>query len=328
MRRMCYTICMNHFVQHHLVTRIPIATPDASVEVVRHAIMSAKKPWDSVNYIYVLAEAKKLIGVVSIKELLAAKATEKISDFMKRNPVSVHEHAHEERVAALAVRHSLKAIPVVDHEEHFLGVVPSDAILSILHKRHTEEFLRHAGFTTPHVHFLDVMKARFGELFRARVGWLLVGLLGGMLAAWVTHQFSTLLETEILLAFFIPLVLYLSAAVGGQAGMLFIRSLAVERVRLHRYFLRELRFGVFLGLLFGIVAYGLVWGIWGNVAVAQALGLTLFLSILASTAVALVIPTVLLQCRRDPAIGSGPFATIIQDVLSLVIYFLIASFLL
>lgn len=319
---------MSHLVNHHLQTRVPTVVPPATVEAVRRTISTAKEPWDSINYIYVIDAARKLVGVVSIKELFRAEASDQMHALMRRDPVAVHEHAHQEHVAAVAIAYALKAVPVVNHEGRFLGVVASDAILRILHEQHVESALRHAGFTQPRVHFLDVMKARFGELLRARVGWLLVGLIGGMLAAWVTHQFSTLLEAEILLAFFIPLVLYLSAAVGGQAGMLFIRSLAVERVRLHRYFLRELRFGVFLGLLFGFVSYGFVWGIWGNVAVAQALGATLFLSILVSTAVALIIPTVLLHLRRDPAIGSGPFATIIQDLLSLTIYFLIAAALL
>ncbi|MDO8581345.1 MAG: magnesium transporter [bacterium] len=324
---LCYNTFMTHLVSHHLVTRIPTTTADASVADVRHLIEHAKTPWDSVNYIYVLDDTQKLIGVVSIKELLTAKNDAHMAALMRRDPKSIHEHAHEERVVALAVAHSLKAIPVVDHDGRFLGVVPSDAILSILHKRHTEEFLRHGGFMQPHVHFLDVMKARFGELFRARVGWLAVGLFGGMLAAWVTNMFEPLLSAELLLAFFIPLVLYLSAAVGGQAGMLFIRSLAVERVSLRRYFWRELCFALVLGILFGILGYVIVWGIWGSTIVAEILGVTLFLGILISTIVALVIPTLLLKLGRDPAVGSGPFATIVQDVLSLTIYFFIASLL-
>ncbi len=319
---------MIHSLSHHLVTRIPTTTADASVIDVRRLIEHAKTPWDSVNYIYILDSAQKLIGVVSIKELLTAKGDVCMVALMRRDPKSIHEHAHEERVVALAVAHSLKAIPVVDHDGRFLGVVPSDAILSILHKRHTEEFLRHGGFMQPHVHFLDVMKARFWELFRARVGWLAVGLFGGMLAASITGFFEDVLRQEIILAFFIPVVVYLSDAVGTQTETLFIRSLAMERIRLARYFFREIAVGVALGALFGIITYGFVMTLWHHTAIALILALTFFCTITIATIVAMVIPWIFFRMRRDPAVGSGPFATIIQDVLSLTIYFSIASALL
>lgn len=315
-------------VSDHLSTRVPTTAPATSVADVRRSIERATTPWDSVNYVYVLQDARKLVGVVSIKELLAAPSSQRIEAIMRRNPVAVHGHMHEEAAAALAIKHALKAVPVIDRNERFLGVVSSDAILAILHRRHTEHFLRSAGFTMPRVHFLDVMKARFGELFRARVGWLAVGLFGGMLAASMTGFFEEVLRQEIILAFFIPVVVYLSDAVGTQTETLFIRSLALERIRLIRYFFRELAVGLALGALFGIVAYGFVMMVWRHPAIALILAFTFFFTITVATIVGMLIPWTFIRMRRDPATGSGPFATIIQDILSLLIYFSIASALL
>ncbi len=316
---------MHHLVSHHLVTRIPTTTADAIVADLRHSIERAKTPWDSVNYIYVVNGDQRLVGVFSIKELLVAKPEQRIEKIMRRDPIAVHEHMHEETAAALAIKHSLKAVPVIDRDERFVGIVPSDAILAILHRRHTEHFLRSAGFTRPHVHFLDVVKARFSELFRARVGWLAVGLFGGMLAASITGFFEEVLRQEIILAFFIPVVVYLSDAVGTQTETLFIRSFALERIHFLRYVIRELSVGIALGAVFGLSAYALVTVLWQQAQIALILALTFFCTIIVATLVALVIPWIFIRMHRDPAIGSGPFATIIQDILSLLIYFLIAS---
>lgn len=322
---LCYNNRMSHLVNHHLKIRVPTVAPTTTVESVRRRISTAKEPWDSINYIYVIDVARKLIGVVSIKELFRAGASDEMHTLMRRDPVAVHEHAHQEHVAAVAIAHSLKAVPVTNHEGEFLGIVSSDAILRILHEQHVESALRHAGFMQPHVHFLDVMKARFGELFRARVGWLAVGLLGGMFAASITGFFEEVLLQEIILAFFIPVVVYLSDAVGTQTETLFIRSLAIERVHLSHYIVRELSVGVALGSLFGLIAYVFVMAVWQHAAIALILALTFFCTIIVATIVALLIPWIFTRLHRDPAIGSGPFATIIQDVFSLVIYFLIAS---
>lgn len=312
----------------YLFTRIPHTHSDATAAVVLSTIRAAREPWDSVNYVYVEDQRGRLIGVFSIKELLMAEPRARIADLMQSNPVTIAEHTSPRRAVAIAIEHGLKAVPVVDGAGKLQGVVASDAMHQILHKTHVEDFLRSAGFTHPGVHFLDVMRARFFVLLKARFSWLMIGILGGMGAAWIAGLFEATLREEFLLTFFIPIVVYLSDAVGTQTETLFIRSLAAGTPRLSRYLWREVRIGLSLGAIFGLLAYGIVFTIWHNARVAEILGLTFFFSTTISTVVAVVIPWLFLQFRRDPATGSGPFATIIQDILSLTIYFLIATLIL
>ncbi len=190
------------------------------------------------------------------------------------------------------------------------------------------ESLRRSGITRPHIHVTDGLHARFVPLVRARFLWLFVGLLGGVGAASIAGVFEEALRKEIILAFFIPVVVYMSDAVGTQTEALFIRSAALGPIRFARSFFREVCVGAVLGALFGCAAFLLVTVLWGKPVVALVLALTLAVTMTMATALAITIPWLLIRLGRDPAIGSGPFATIIQDVLSLTAYFLIANALL
>jgi magnesium transporter len=160
--------------------------------------------------------------------------------------------------------------------------------------------------------------------FRHRFPWLLVGLAGALLAADFVGRFEGYLQETVMLAFFIPGIVYLADAVGTQTETIVVRGLSVG-VTMRRMVRRELLAGLVIGFTLAAIAGPLVWWRWGDAAVALAVGLALFAACSTATLAAMLLPWLFSICGRDPAFGSGPLATVIQDLLSILIYFAIAA---
>jgi magnesium transporter len=160
--------------------------------------------------------------------------------------------------------------------------------------------------------------------FWHRIPWLLVGLFGAMLAADIIGAFEARLQEKIILAFFIPGIVYLADAVGTQTETVVVRGLSVG-VSIGRVLRLELLTGFGIGLALALVATPFVWWRWGDAEVALSVGLSIFTACSIATLVALTLPWLLNRSRIDPAFGSGPLATVIQDLLSVLLYFAIIT---
>lgn len=173
--------------------------------------------------------------------------------------------------------------------------------------------------------FEDPIHTSSRKIIRDRIAWLLLGLLGALVAASIVRSFEDALRKDLSLAFFIPAVVYMADAVGTQTETIFIRGLSQGWLRKKRFLLREILVGATIGALIGGVSFVVIALWFGDIKVAAAVGFSMFVTIVSAVVVATLIPWMFWRLKRDPALGSGPFATIIQDVLSLLIYFLIAS---
>lgn len=175
------------------------------------------------------------------------------------------------------------------------------------------------------IDYADDTRESVGHLLRLRIPWLFLGLLGGMVASVIVSEFEDVLIRTLELAFFLPVIVYMSDAIGTQTETIYVRSLAKGKPRLLTYLLKESALGLTLGIVFGLVL-GLFAYWWiGSTTVAVTVGLAMLLNSAIAPIIALLIPAIIFKERRDPAIGAGPFATVIQDNISLVIYFLVAS---
>lgn len=315
-------------VSDHLLTKVPTFASDAKVrEVVAH-LTDKKHGFESIIYIYILEDGK-LAGVVSIKELLRSHADVKLADLMVSKLVTVHPHTSLERAAITAIQHGIKAVPVVDRTGAFLGVVGTDTILHTLHREHTEDLLRLGGIQIiEQKHILEMLSDRIGHLIKIRFSWLFLGLIGGFFATLVVRAFETTLMEKVALAFFMPAVVYMASAVGTQSQTLFIRLMAIKKIGVARYVGRELVVDGALGILLASAMYVFARISSGQLQIALTVSTAMLLTILLAGLVAVAIPWLLIRFKRDPALGAGPFATVIQDILSLVVYFLVASALL
>lgn len=171
----------------------------------------------------------------------------------------------------------------------------------------------------------DDATERISLLLKLRLPWLLIGLIGGIITTIFIGQYEKLLSQKVELAFFIPVIVYIADAVGTQTEDIYIRNSANKEVSFAKYFSKELILGLIMGGLFGalIALFALVWK--GNLAIATSVGLAMFVSVSVATILALFIPMIFKREHTDPAVGAAPVKTVIQDFATILIYFLIAS---
>lgn len=308
---------------HIMETNIPAVLPVTTVGDVRD-LLSSKK-FDTVNYIYIVDKNGILKGVFPVKDVFLASTDTPVSEIMNPDPVSVSIYANKEHIAFTALKHNIKAIPVVDVEDKLLGVVASDTILQVLNDENIEDLLHSAGIALSDRSIFDSKGASVKLHVKKRLPWLVVGLFGGLVAALIISFFEEAIRAQIVLVAFIPAIVYIADAAGNQTQILFIRTLALERhLDFKKYAIKELRvvsiLAVFLGLGFALA--GFLWA--HSVQVAIIVGTSVFMTVLVAMIVALGLPLALQKRNFDPAIASGPFATVLRDITNLLIYFSIA----
>ncbi len=303
-----------------IVSVIPTCKSDDTVKNIIDLLK--EKDFQVLDYVYVLDEERRIKGVFSIKELFVNESNVSAGEFMVRKVVQVPQLMDQEKVVLLALRKGLKSVPVVDDRGRFLGVVPSNTILGILHREHREDSLRAVGIIS------NGAKGSVFQLSGARMPFLVVGLLGGVFAAQVVTFFEGALKTNFLIAAFIPLIVYMADAVGAQTQTLYIRSLLFPDFENRSYFFREIKVSFILSLVLGVILFLFISMLFSDLLVASVLGISLFLTISAAVLISILIPFIFNKINIDPALGSGPLATIIADITSLLIYFTIATALL
>lgn len=172
---------------------------------------------------------------------------------------------------------------------------------------------------------VDEMREKVGVLLRVRLPWLGLGLVGGLVASIVVSRFEKTIADNIALVFFLPVVVYMSDAVGTQTEAMLIRKLARGKVNFWKYLVKEVMLGTMLGVMLGIITGGIA-GVWiGDVMVGWVVGVAMFINVLLAPVMALVIPEIMFKEHVDPAVGSGPFTTIVQDLVSVVVYLGVAA---
>jgi len=160
---------------------------------------------------------------------------------------------------------------------------------------------------------------------RDRLPWLLAGLAGSVLATGVVATFEAALQAKIALAFFVPAIVYLADAIGTQTEAIAVRGLSLSHAPMRELVWGEMRTGLMIGVVLGALAWPAVWLVFADAQLASAVALSLVAAGTVATTIGLTLPWLLARLGRDPAFGSGPIATIVQDVLSLAIYFAVAS---
>ena len=163
------------------------------------------------------------------------------------------------------------------------------------------------------------------QLVKHRIPWLFIGLIGGVTLPVISSRFQELLATNIPLVFFIPIIVYLSGAVATQAETIYVRNMGRERVRFSNYLVKELFLGSVLGTIFG-VTIGIFSYFWLKSAdISLTVGLAMFVNVSLAPIIGITVARILQKERQDPALGAGPFSTVIQDFISLLIYLIIAT---
>jgi magnesium transporter len=270
----------------------------------------------------VVLEGDRLVGLVPIEGLLTA-APGVVVDTLVSAGVPVESSVDLEVAARDAARRGARSVAVVDEAGTFLGVVPPETLLRHLELEHEEDLARLGGVLSEASAARSASEEAIRRRLWHRLPWLGIGLGGAMLSALIVGGFEDELRDEVLLAFFIPAVVYMADAVGTQTETLVIRGMALG-VGVRSIALRELATGAVIGVLLGTAFAAFVLLAWNDGQVALAVGVSLALSCAIATVVAMALPYLLARFGRDPAFGSGPLATVIQDLLSILAYFGVA----
>ncbi len=270
----------------------------------------------------VVCEQDAPVGLVPIERLLAADSDTPLGDLAEPAP-AVEEDADDEVAAAQSARAGGRSVVVVAPDGRFLGLIPPRRVVTVVFNEHEEDLARLGGYLSRASIAVSATDEPVSRRLWHRLPWLLLGLAGAMATAGIVSSFEDELQTQVLLAFFVPAVVYMADAVGTQTETVVIRGMSVG-VPIGRVFSREIATGVIVGGLLAALFLPFALLVWGDLPVAAAVSLALLASASIATIVAMALPYVLSHLGLDPAFGSGPLATVIQDLLSIAVYFGVA----
>ena len=282
---------------------------------------------EMVFYLYITDEDGSLVGVASLRTLATTQTNSLLKDIMIKRVHSVRPETDQEDVAQIVAQYNYLAVPVVDADNHLLGIVTVDDVVDVIREEATEDFLQMAGAGKDR----EILLKSSWENAKARLPWLFASWIGGVVAATIIGSFEHMLESIIALAAFIPVIIGMGGNIGTQSSTIIVRGMATGRIELGSEFsilLKELRVGIILGSLYGIML-----GLFANFRFMNAdpmlgvvVGLSICCSMFIAAAVGTFTPLALRKLDIDPAIATGPFVTTSIDILGVFLYFLIAGF--
>jgi magnesium transporter len=310
-------------VRGYVARGVPTAAPKNTAREILDGLRGSH--FDSVHSVYVLDDERTLIGAVEITDLLAAEPHATVGTLMRRDPTAVRVDVGAEDAASVAIRAELAAVPVIDEQGRFVGAFPPRAIMHVLRAEHLEDLHHMAGIWHHSEEARRALLAPPLQRARYRLPWLIIGLAGSMLAAGLVAQFEAILQSQIAVAFFIPAIVYLADAVGTQSEAVAVRGLSLTDAGIGRLLAGEIAAGILMGAALALVAGAFTIVAFGDSSLALAVAVSLLGACAIATGLGLGLPWGFAKVGWDPALASGPVGTIIQDVLSLLIYFGAAS---
>ena len=303
-------------------------------DALRH-IRSVAKEKESIYACYVMDPAGKLLGSVSLRDLVMADVSQPLSSVMRKKPVTVNALDDRETVAARIAKYNLLAVPVLESDGRVVGFVTVDDVIDVMIEEGTEDALK-MGAVEPGALDAPYATAPFWSLIRKRAGWLLVLFLGEMLTATAMGRFEDEIARAVVLALFVPLIISSGGNSGSQAASLIIRAMAVGELSVRDWWQvmrREILAGLVLGSILGLVGFMRI-TIWSLVSpmygphwllVAFTVWLSLLGVVLWGTLTGSMLPLMLKRVGLDPAVSSAPFVATLVDVTGIVIYFEVAA---
>lgn len=303
---------------HHATLGVPTATAEQTAAEARDALVGAS--FESARELVVLDAAGVAVGLVALEAVLAAPADRRLGEVMRRELPTVTFETDEEIAAHAIVESGAGCLVVTAADGRFGGLILPEQMLPVLLAEHDRDLARLGGSLPGPRQARGAAQERIVRRLWHRLPWLLLGLVGAMVSAVLMGAFDERLDANVLIALFVPAVVYMAAAVGTQTETLLIRALAVG-VSVRAIALREVVTGVIIGIAVGAVFFAFAAIGWGDTEIALAVGISLIASCTIATGVAMLLPTLFVRLSIDPAFGSGPLATVIQDLLSILAYF-------
>lgn len=280
---------------------------------------------ETIYYIYVVDDEERLVGVISLRDLIIADDDKLISEVMNDRVVSVSVSEDQEHVAKMMKDYDFLAVPVLDFQRHLLGIITVDDIIDVMEEEASEDYSKLAGVPDFENNDYSALSAA-----RKRLPWLIILLFLGMFTASLIGRFDSILDKASILAVFIPLIAGMAGNTGTQALAIAVRGIAIGdidhkgKVKMLR---KEIGTGLIIGMTCGILVMVIV-DLWQhNLILGLLVGIAIFATLTVSTMAGALIPLIMHKFKIDPAVASGPFITTLNDIISILIYFGLASLL-
>ena len=283
---------------------------------------------DEIYYVYVINNERKLKGILSLKKLIQYPTSTLISNIYFKDVISIHIDASREEVARQMEKYDLVALPVVDSEGHLKGRITIDDVVDIIREEAEKDYQMASGI----VGDVELSDSIF-SVTRARLPWLFIGLLGGILGSIVISGNEKALEKIPNMVFFIPLIGAMAGNVGVQSSSIVVQSLASGASNLQSIWMKLLKeFSVALIAAFSLASLLLIFNLFFNIGnsgqqLAYTVSFSLFIVVIFASLFGTFIPLFLNKLKIDPALATGPFITTLNDIMGLLVYMLIGKFL-
>jgi magnesium transporter len=280
---------------------------------------------DEIYYIYVVSDENVLLGILSLKALLLASASTRIKDIYDAEVRSVQTEADSEEVARIMEKYDLIVLPVTDSIGRLMGRITIDDVVDVIRDEAEKDYQLASGITAD-VETTDSP----ARLSRARLPWLIIGLLGGIVVAAVIGRFEEDIQINPEMAFFIPLIAAMAGNVGIQSSAIIVQGIASNSLGLESTY-RKLGKELIVALMNGLILSGLLFlynfFFSHNLALTFTVSTSLFVVIIFAALFGTLIPLLLHRMKIDPALATGPFITTMNDIMGLFIYFLMGRIL-
>lgn len=307
-----------------MTTEFVVVPVFVEVEKAIELIRSFAPDAETIYYIYVIDGTNHLVGILSLRELIVAHPKSTVQEIMIPDVLSVNVHADQEEVADLMSKYNLLALPVVDDDNHILGIITVDDIVDVIRDEATEDIYRMAGTSERE----DEEDSGVWNTYRARLPWLLITILGEFGSGTVLSSSEAKLQTVAALSIFIPLLTGVAGNVGTQSSTVTVRGIATGTITAKtalKTIAKEVLVGLILGLSIGLTVMGVATFWKGSFEIGLVVGLTLFINNFTAALMGTIVPLIFMMAKRDPAVASAPFITMVVDILGLVNYMLIAT---
>ena len=276
--------------------------------------------------VYVVNEGNKLLGWVSLKKIILARANSKVSEIYEENVIHANVNATGEEIASTMQKYDLIAMPIVDSFNRLLGRVTIDDVVDFIKEEADKDYQMLSGISQS-----VEMKDRVWVLSKARLPWLIIGLFGGVMSSLVIGQFDAQLQENVQLALFMPLIMAMAGNIGVQSSSIIVQGLANNTISSDSVFGKlgkELMVAVINGLVCSglLLSYGAISG--HPSAIMSTVSIALMSVILIAAVIGTTVPLILDKFNVDPALATGPFITTSNDLIGLFLYFVIGKMLL
>ncbi|WP_027962934.1 magnesium transporter [Halalkalibacillus halophilus] len=303
-----------------MTTEYIVVNQNMSIKDAMHHLRREAPDAETIYYIFVVDDDKKLVGVISLRDLIIAEDDWQVKDMMSERVVYVPVTEDQETIAKLMRDYDFLALPVVDYKDHLLGIITVDDILDVMDEEASDDYSKLAGVTD-----MNRTDQSAIEAAKKRLPWLIILLFLGMITASLIGQFEDTLEQVAILAVFIPLIAGMAGNTGTQALAVTVRSIATGEISKEGFLTRlkrESLTGVLTGVTCGIIIV-LVVVVWppGGIYLGLVVGISIVVSLFVATIAGAFLPILMHKLNVDPAVASGPFITTINDIIAVIIYF-------